>query len=49
MSAPKKCRRLLPGELDGLVLAYLRHHREDGLTATLTGRRRGGPGVASHA
>jgi hypothetical protein len=33
MSAAK--RRLRPGELDGLVLAYLREHAKDGpLTAT---------------
>ncbi len=35
MSAPKKNRRLRPGELDGLVLSYLCKHRKDGpLTAT---------------
>jgi len=29
MSAAKKNKRLRPGELDGLVLAYMRKHRDD--------------------
>lgn len=36
MSAPK---RLRPGELDGLVLAYLAEHKDDSpLTATAIGK-----------
>lgn len=36
MPAPK---RLRPGELDGLVLAYMRKHKGDGpLTATAIGK-----------
>ena len=39
MSAAKKAKRLRPGELDGLVLAYLAEHKGDGpLTATAIGR-----------
>ena len=39
MSAAKKAKRLRPGELDGLVLAYLAEHTDDGpLTATATGK-----------
>lgn len=38
MSAAKKAKRLRPGELDGLVLAYLAEHKDDGpLTATAIG------------
>lgn len=34
-----KTKRLRPGELDGLVLAYLAEHKDDGpLTATAIGR-----------
>ena len=34
-----KAKRLRPGELDGLVLAYLAEHRDDGpLTATAIGK-----------
>lgn len=41
MSAARK--RLRPGELDGLVLAYLREHRADGpLTATAIAKGLGG-------
>ncbi|HEX8751961.1 MAG TPA: hypothetical protein VF731_00970 [Solirubrobacterales bacterium] len=41
MSAAKK--RLRPGELDGLVLAYLRKHEKDGpLTATAIAKGLGG-------
>lgn len=51
MPAPK---RLRPGELDGLVLAYLAEHKGDGpLTATAIGKGIGrSPGrwpTASHA
>lgn len=36
-------RRLRPGELDGLILAYLREHREDGpLTVTAIAKGLGG-------
>jgi len=43
VSAPKKNRRLRPGELDGLVLSYLCKHREDGpLTATAIAKGLGG-------
>lgn len=39
MSAPKRQVRLRPGELDGLVLAYMRKHRDDGpLTASAIGK-----------
>ena len=39
MSAAKKAKRLRPGELDGLVLAYLAEHKDDGpLTATAIGK-----------
>ena len=35
MSGSKNGTRLRPGELDGKVLAYMRHHRDDGpLTAS---------------
>jgi len=35
----KKNKRLRPGELDGLVLTYMRRHRKDGpLTATAIGK-----------
>lgn len=38
MSAGKK-KRLRPGELEGLVLSYMREHRDDGaLTATAIGK-----------
>jgi hypothetical protein len=38
MSAAK-AKRLRPGELDGLVLAYLAEHKDDGpLTATAIGK-----------
>lgn len=38
MSAAK-AKRLRPGELDGLVFAYLAEHRDDGpLTATAIGK-----------
>lgn len=34
-----KAKRLRPGELDGLVLAYLAEHKDDGpLTATAIGK-----------
>jgi hypothetical protein len=34
-----KTKRLRPGELDGLVLAYMRKHEEDGpLTASAIGK-----------
>ena len=34
-----KSKRLRPGELDGLVLAYLAEHKDDGpLTATAIGK-----------
>jgi hypothetical protein len=36
---PAKAKRLRPGELDGLVLAYLAEHKDDGpLTATAIGK-----------
>jgi len=39
MSAAKKNKRLRPGELDGLVLAYMRKHKDDDpLTATAIGK-----------
>lgn len=39
MSAAKAKRRLRPGELDGLVLAYMRKHTDDvPLTATAIGK-----------
>jgi hypothetical protein len=39
MNGSKKGKRLRPGELDGLVLAHMRRHREDGpLTATTIGK-----------
>jgi hypothetical protein len=39
MSAAKKAKRLRPGELDGLMLAYLAEHKDDGpLTATAIGK-----------
>jgi DNA-binding IclR family transcriptional regulator len=39
MSAAKTKKRLRPGELDGLVLSYMRKHRGDApLTATAIGR-----------
>lgn len=39
MSAAKAKKRLRPGELDGLVLAYMRKHRNDGpLTASAIGK-----------
>jgi hypothetical protein len=39
VSAAKKAKRLRPGELDGLVLAYLAEHRDDGpLTTTAIGK-----------
>ena len=39
MSATKKGRRLRPGELDGLVLAYMRRHSKEGpLTASVIGK-----------
>lgn len=39
MSAAKKDRRLRPGELDGLVLSYMRRHQGDGpLTASAIGK-----------
>lgn len=39
MSAARKAKRLRPGELDGLVLAYLAEHKGDGpLTATAIGK-----------
>jgi len=35
----KKTKRLRPGELDGLVLAYMRKHRDDApLTASAIGK-----------
>lgn len=38
MNAAKR-KRLRPGELDGLVLAYLAEHKDDGpLTATAIGK-----------
>jgi hypothetical protein len=40
MSAAK--RRLRPGELDGLVLAYLREHKDGPLTATAIAKGLGG-------
>lgn len=40
MSAAPK--RLRPGELDGLVLAYLREHKDGPLTATAVARGLGG-------
>jgi hypothetical protein len=43
VSAPRKNRRLRPGELDGLVLSYLCKHRKDGpLTATAIAKGLGG-------
>lgn len=37
-----KAKRLRPGELDGLVLAYLTEHKDDGpLTATAIGKGSG--------
>ena len=39
MSAAKAKKRLRPGELDGLVLAYMRKHSDDGpLTASAIGK-----------
>jgi hypothetical protein len=39
MNAPKKGKRLRPGELDGRVLAYMSKHRDDGpLTASAIGK-----------
>jgi len=39
MSAPKAKKRLRPGELDGLVLTYMRKHRGDEpLTAPAIGK-----------
>ncbi len=39
MSAAKKAKRLRPGELDGIVLAYLAEHKDNGpLTATAIGK-----------
>lgn len=39
MSAVKKAKRLRPGELDDLVLAYLAENKDDGpLTATAIGK-----------
>lgn len=39
MSAAKKDKRLRPGELDGLVLAYMRKHKDDApLTASAIGK-----------
>lgn len=39
MSAAKRNKRLRPGELDGLVLAYMRRHGDDGpLTASAIGK-----------
>jgi hypothetical protein len=39
MSAAKNDGRLRPGELDGLVLTYMREHKDDGpLTASAIGR-----------
>lgn len=39
MSATKAKKRLRPGELDGLVLAYMRKHKDDGpLTASAVGK-----------
>lgn len=40
MSAAK--RRLRPGELDGLVLAYLREHKDGPFTATALAKGLGG-------
>lgn len=43
MSAPRKNRRLRPGELDGLVLSYLCKHQKGGpLTATAIAKGLGG-------
>jgi len=39
MRAAKKNKRLRPGELDGLVLAYMRKHRDDApFTASAIGK-----------
>jgi hypothetical protein len=39
VSAAKNGRRLRPGELDGLVLTYIRKHKGDGpLTASAIGK-----------
>lgn len=39
MSAAKTKKRLRPGELDGLVLAHMRKHSDDGpLTASAIGK-----------
>lgn len=39
MRAAKKNKRLRPGELDGLVLAYMRRHKDDApLTASAIGK-----------
>lgn len=39
MSATKAKKRLRPGELDGLVLSYMRKHADDApLTATAIGK-----------
>ena len=39
MNAPKKGKRLRPGELDGQVLAYMRRHKNDSpLTASAIGK-----------
>jgi hypothetical protein len=48
-TAPKK-ERLRPGELDGLVLTYLREHHEEGpLTASAVGKGIGhSPGAVAN-
>jgi hypothetical protein len=39
VSAAKKNKRLRPGELEGLVLTYMRKHEDDGpLTASAIGK-----------
>jgi hypothetical protein len=39
MSTAKEKKRLRPGELDGLVLSYMRKHEDDGpLTASAIGK-----------
>jgi hypothetical protein len=39
VTAPTKKERLRPGELDGLVLGYMRKHKKDGpLTASAIGK-----------
>lgn len=46
MPAPK---RLRPGELDGLVLAYMAEHRDGPLTATTIGKGLGrSPGAVAN-